>query len=63
MLIYNMTNFNTLKKEAFKNKAVKKAYDDLGPLIFSEITNINAHSQSFSFLKKEPDIYSTSKRK
>jgi len=26
----------------------------------SEITNINAYSQSFLFLKKEPDIYSIS---
>lgn len=26
---------------------------------FSEITNINAYSRSFDFLKQEPDIYST----
>ena len=26
----------------------------------SEIANINAYSQSFSFLKKEPDIYTNS---
>jgi hypothetical protein len=25
---------------------------------FSEITNINAYSRSFDFLKKEPEIYS-----
>ena len=24
----------------------------------SEITNINAHSKSFDFLRKEPEIYS-----
>ncbi|MFA5773556.1 MAG: hypothetical protein WC908_02690 [Candidatus Paceibacterota bacterium] len=58
-----MTNFQTIKKRAFKNKAVKKAYDDLNLPMFSEITNINTYSKSFSFLKKEPDIYSTSKIK
>ena len=26
---------------------------------FSEITNINAYSKSFDFLKDEPEIYST----
>lgn len=25
---------------------------------FNEITNINAHSRSFNFLKSEPEIYS-----
>lgn len=58
-----MTNFNTIKKQALKNNAVKKAYNDLEFPIFSEITNINTYSQSFSFLKKEPEIYSTLKIK
>jgi len=55
-----MTNFSIIKKQALKNKVVKKAYNDLA---FSEITKINAHSKSFLFLKKEPNIYSISKRK
>jgi len=32
---------------------------DFNPKI-SEITNINAYSKSFSFLKKEPELYSKS---
>jgi hypothetical protein len=28
--------------------------------LFNDVTNINAHSRSFSFLAREPEIYSVS---
>lgn len=41
-----------------KIEAIIMKYPDYLNLDLSEITNINANSGSFSFLKDEPDLYS-----
>ncbi|OHA92976.1 MAG: hypothetical protein A3G47_03105 [Candidatus Zambryskibacteria bacterium RIFCSPLOWO2_12_FULL_39_45] len=46
-----------------KPEAVLVKFPDTYNPRFSDITNINAYSKSFDFLKDEPDIYSFSDMK
>lgn len=41
-------------------EAILVKFPDLYNSNFSDITNVNAYSNSFDFLKSEPDLYSVS---